>query len=192
MHLRSAVGRHQLSPLGVGLFFRVGWAPKNQNIIDQFYSIGFGGFGVSGRIDDRWGIGYAMTYVSKNLRNDLITLDNNDLHASEHAIEAFYNLQVAPSIHTTLHMQAITSPLTTQSIAFPMSVTHTGRFFLDKQCNCYFLQHVEHVLFLELCFVHNPQHFSQFLLHVLVPEQHMLHALLHFGQHFLQIIFFSS
>ena len=38
--------RKGLPPVGVGLYFRAGWAPADRNVIDQFYSAGIGGYGM--------------------------------------------------------------------------------------------------------------------------------------------------
>lgn len=104
------VGRHHLPPVGVGIFGRAGWAPKDRNVIDQFYSFGIGGFGMllPGRDEDQWGLGWAGTHISSDLRDDLsvLTVKIDDL---EHAFEAFYNIEVTPAIHVTLNAQVIDS-----------------------------------------------------------------------------------
>lgn len=111
------IGRHHLPPLGFGIFGRAGWAPKDRNVIDQFYSFGFGGFGLPRRDYDRWGIGYAATHISSDLRRDLDVLRIN-LHTFEHAFEIFYNFQITPAMHFTLNSQAIKSPLKSRDTAY--------------------------------------------------------------------------
>jgi len=102
------LGRHHLPPVGIGIFGRAGWAPKDRNVIDQFYSFGIGGFGmlIPGRENDGWGIGWSGTHISSDLRDDLDVL-GIDLDSFEHAFEAFYNFQLTPAAHLTLDAQII-------------------------------------------------------------------------------------
>ena len=46
-----------LPPVGIGIFGRAGWTPKNRNVIDKFFSFGIGGYGmlIPGRDQDQWG-----------------------------------------------------------------------------------------------------------------------------------------
>jgi len=103
-------GRKGLPPVGIGLFGRAGWAPQDRNVIDQFYSLGIGGFGmlIPGRDQDQWGIGWAGTHISSDIRDDA-ALFRVDLDNFEHAFEAFYNFQITPAVHLTLNAQAINS-----------------------------------------------------------------------------------
>lgn len=104
-------GRSKLPPVGIGIFGRAGWAPKDRNVIDQFYSFGVGGYGmlIPGRDNDRWGLGWAGTHISSDLRDD-VGLLGIDIDSFEHAFEAFYNIEVTPAIHLTLNAQVIDSP----------------------------------------------------------------------------------
>jgi len=67
----SGLTHHNVPPVGIGLFGRAGWAPKDRNAIDQFYSFGIGGWGVgiAGRKYDLWGIGWAGSHISSDLRD---------------------------------------------------------------------------------------------------------------------------
>lgn len=96
--------RHHTPPLGVGVFGRAGWAPENRNAIDQFYSFGIGGYGVliPGRDDDNWGIGWAGSHISDDLRQLTDTI-----RSWEHAFEVFYNVAVTPAVHLSLDAQSI-------------------------------------------------------------------------------------
>jgi len=96
--------RHHTPPLGVGVFARAGWAPEDRNAIDQFYSFGFGGYGVliPGRNDDNWGIGWAGSHISDDLRQ--LTGTNRTW---EHAFEVFYNVALTPAAHLSLNGQSI-------------------------------------------------------------------------------------
>jgi carbohydrate-selective porin OprB len=105
----SAIARGQhLAPRGIGIFGRIGWAPEDRNAIDQFYSLGIGGWGmgIAGRKYDLWGIGWAGSHISSDLRSDVSPFGVS-LDSMEHAIEAFYNFEIVPSAHLTLDAQWI-------------------------------------------------------------------------------------
>jgi porin len=116
--------RHSISPVGIGVFGRVGWAPKDRNSIDQFYSFGFGGFGmlIPGRDADQWGVGYAGSHISSDLQ-DLPT----GLRSWEHALEVFYNFSLTPAVHLTLNTQIIRPAVSSLGTAFSLG----GRLQLD-------------------------------------------------------------
>lgn len=110
--------RDDLSPLGILLFGRAGWAPKDRNVIDQFYSIGIGSYGgPRKRYYDQWGIGYSATHISSNLRRDLL-IRNVMFNQLEHALELFYNMQITPALHLTVNAQVIRPPLKSRDTAF--------------------------------------------------------------------------
>jgi len=106
----GVAGRSKQPPVGIGIFGRAGWSPKDRNVIDQFYSFGIGGYGmlIPGRDYDQWGLGWAGTHISSDLRNDAGVL-GEDLDSFEHGFEAFYNVQVTPAVHMTLNAQVIDS-----------------------------------------------------------------------------------
>jgi len=101
--------RSDRKPVGVGPFFRAGWAPKDRNVIDQFYSVGLGGYGgLFGRINDNWGIGWAGTHFSGDLRG-LATGLGKKVDAFENAVEVFYNVALTPAVRIALDLQYIDS-----------------------------------------------------------------------------------
>jgi porin len=110
--------------IGWGLFGRLGFAPKDRNAIDQFYSFGVGGRGllIPGRDLDFWGLGWAGTHLSSDLRDDLELLTRQpllgrpgvDIKSFEHVIEAFYNFELVPWAHLTFDMQFIVNPIGAQ------------------------------------------------------------------------------
>jgi carbohydrate-selective porin OprB len=105
----TAPSRKGLPPVGVGLFARAGWEPKDRNVIDQFYSFGFGGYGgLPGRDRDQWGLGWAGTHISGDLRQALSVL-GRQANEFEHAYEAFYNFAVTPATHVSLNLEIIDS-----------------------------------------------------------------------------------
>jgi hypothetical protein len=79
------LARLHLPPVGIGIFGRAGLAPTDRNVIDQFYRFGVGGYGmlIPGRGQDRWGIGWAGTHISDDLRRITRGL-GKDLDALEH------------------------------------------------------------------------------------------------------------
>ena len=110
--------RHFQPPVGVLLFGRLGWEPKDRNVIDLFFSIGVGSYGViKKRYYDQWGIGYAATHISCRLRNKLKKIGIY-LHDFEHAVEAFYNAEITPALHFTVNAQVIRPPLKSRGTAF--------------------------------------------------------------------------
>jgi carbohydrate-selective porin OprB len=115
------IARHHLPPNGIGIFGRAGWAPRDRNVIDQFYSFGMGGYGMllPGRDNDNWGIGWAATHISSDLRDDVGLLGIN-LHSFEHAVEAFYNFQVTPAVHLSVNAQVIRGPSKSLDTAFTL------------------------------------------------------------------------
>ncbi|APZ91588.1 carbohydrate porin [Fuerstiella marisgermanici] len=91
-------------PLGVGLFFRYGYAPQDRNVITQFASAGLGGYGgPMGRIHDNWGVGWAGSYISPDVREAISLVEQ--VAPWEHSIEAFYNFRVTPFAHLSFHVQ---------------------------------------------------------------------------------------
>ena len=112
-------GRKHLPPVGIGIFGRAGWSPKDRNVIDQFYSFGISGYGllIPGRDYDQWGIGWAGTHVSSDLRRAVRIL-NIRLDDFEHAFETYYNFEITPATHLTVNAQAIDSPLKSRDTAF--------------------------------------------------------------------------
>jgi carbohydrate-selective porin OprB len=84
-------------------------------VIDQFYSFGVGGRGclIPGRDFDFWGLGWAGTHISGDLRDDL-ALMNVEVDSMEHVIEGFYNIALTPAVHLTLDVQYIINPVVAQ------------------------------------------------------------------------------
>ena len=99
--------RDNSNPVGFGLTVRFGIAPSDRNVIDQFYSVGIGGWGgLPGRDDDNWGIGWAGSHISSDFRDDADVL-GSDLDDFEHGVEAFYNFALTPAVHLSGHVQWI-------------------------------------------------------------------------------------
>jgi len=122
------VGHHHLPPVGIGIFGRAGWAPDDRNLIDQFYSLGIGGYGmlIPGRDFDHWGIGWAGTHISSDFRDDAGFL-GFDVDTFEHSFEAFYNFQLTPAMALTVNAQAIDSA----SKSYNTSFTFGSRIQID-------------------------------------------------------------
>jgi carbohydrate-selective porin OprB len=117
----TVTGRRGQPPVGIGIFARAGWTPEDRNVIDQFYSLGIGGFGmlIPGRDYDQWGIGWAGTHISGDLRADL-ALIGEDLDKLEHAVEVFYNFRLSPAIGLTINAQFIDSTVATVDEAYTL------------------------------------------------------------------------
>jgi len=119
---------NDLPPCGIMLFGRAGWDPADRNVIDQFYSIGIGSYGGPGnRYYDQWGIGYAATHISEDLRMDLLKKDVK-FCAFEQAVEFFYNMQLTPALHLTFDAQVVRPPLASRGTAFVLQLRFTADF----------------------------------------------------------------
>lgn len=108
--------RKELPPVGVGLFGRFGWAPEDRNVITQFYSLGVGGYGmlIPGRDYDQWGVGWAGSYISSDLRD----LPGRAFRSWEHAVELFYSFAVTPAANLSLNAQVIEPAIAANDTAF--------------------------------------------------------------------------
>jgi len=109
--------RHNLPPVGIGLFGRFGWAPEDRNVITQFYSLGIGGYGmlIPGRDGDQWGVGWAGSKISSDLRDFPV-----NMRSWENAGEAFYNFMLTPAAHLTLDAQVINQAIDNQDTAWTL------------------------------------------------------------------------
>ena len=86
----------------------------------SFTASASGGYGgIPDRDNDRWGIGWAGTHISSDLRDD-VGLLGIDLDSFEHAVEAFYNFQLTPATHLTLNAQLIDSTVSSYDTAFTL------------------------------------------------------------------------
>ena len=86
---------------GIGIFGRIGFADRNTNIFEQFYSFGIAGQGMlPGRDHDRFGIGFYYTDLSSDLPG--IFLSGNEI-----GLEIFYNIAATNWLFVTPDIQVI-------------------------------------------------------------------------------------
>jgi porin len=86
---------------GIGIFGRIGFADRNTNVLEQFYSFGIGGRGMlPGRDYDRFGIGFYYTNLSDDLPG--IFLSSNEI-----GLEIFYNIAATNWLFVTPDIQVI-------------------------------------------------------------------------------------
>ena len=99
--------RHDGLPVGMGVFFRLGWTPEDRNLFDQFYRVGIGGTGgLFGRVNDKWGVGWAGSRVSGDFRRDA-RLVGLEFDGWEHGFEAFYTVALTPAVGLSFNAQYI-------------------------------------------------------------------------------------
>jgi porin len=92
---------------GVGIFGRFGWADRDSNPIERFYSIGIGGRGIiPGRDRDSFGVGYYYQEVSNQVSDFVATIADLD---DGQGGEIWYSIELTPWMHLTLDFQVIES-----------------------------------------------------------------------------------
>jgi hypothetical protein len=75
-----------------------------------------GGFGIliPGRNHDHWGVGWAPTHISNDLRG---IANLCKLNAFEHALEMYDNVEVTPAVHVTSNTQVVDSVVKSRDTA---------------------------------------------------------------------------
>ena len=88
---------------GLGAFFRYSYAPSKRNDITNFFSFGFQYQGlIDGRDDDVLGVGFAHGIFSDSA-------DTTYTDDKEHALELYYNAQVADWLNISPSVQYVTN-----------------------------------------------------------------------------------
>lgn len=107
---------------GWGVFGRVGIADEDTNPIPLFLSAGIGGKGIiSGRPNDRFGIGYYYLETSDQLPGLLLEDD-------EQGIEMFYDAEVTPWFRVAADLQIISPALKSADSAVVLGLRSTITF----------------------------------------------------------------
>ncbi|MEI9419711.1 carbohydrate porin [Mesorhizobium sp. Cs1299R1N1] len=92
---------------GWGVFGEVGVSDGNPNIFAGHYIIGVGGNSpLPNRSNDRWGIAYFNTVMSKDVRDAVAPLGVS-LNSSEGGVEGFYNVAFTPWFNVTADLQIL-------------------------------------------------------------------------------------
>lgn len=92
---------------GWGVFAQLAFANESTSPITEFINIGVGGNGLlQRRPDDEFGIAYAYTDLSDDLKDDLDLLRVPGVRA-EHQVEMFYNAHITPWFRLTGDLQVI-------------------------------------------------------------------------------------
>ena len=87
---------------GWGFFGQVSFADQATSPITTFFDIGLGGNGlIPSRRRDEFGIAYAYTDLSDELKDNLDLLALGGRLRVEHQVELFYNLQLTPWFQLT-------------------------------------------------------------------------------------------
>jgi porin len=93
---------------GWGLFTQLSAADQDTSPITAFVNIGLGGNGViASRPRDEFGVSYAYTDLSEELKDNLAVLPHGGRLRAEHQLEVFYNMHVTPWLQLTGDLQFI-------------------------------------------------------------------------------------
>jgi porin len=93
---------------GWGFFGQMSFANESTSPITTFFDVGLGGNGLfPGRQRDEFGIAYAYTDLSDVLKDNLDLLPLGGRLRTEHQVELFYNLHIAPWFQLTGDLQII-------------------------------------------------------------------------------------
>jgi porin len=94
---------------GWGLFGQASFADRATSPTTTFFNVGLGGNGAFARRGrDEFGVSYAYTDLSEDLKNNLDLIPPGSQHLrSEHQLELFYDVHVAPWLQVTGDLQII-------------------------------------------------------------------------------------
>jgi porin len=93
---------------GWGLFTQLSAADQDTSPITAFVNVGLGGNGlIASRPRDEFGVSYAYTDLSEELKDNLAILPHGGRLRAEHQFEVFYNVHVAPWLQLTGDLQFI-------------------------------------------------------------------------------------
>lgn len=93
---------------GWGFFGQLSFADQDTSPITRFLNIGIGGNGLlAQRSQDEFGVAYAYTDLSDDLKDNLDLLPLGGRLQAEHQIEVFYNMHIAPWMQLTGDLQIV-------------------------------------------------------------------------------------
>ena len=93
---------------GWGLFGQISFADQATSPVTTFFDVGLGGNGLfPGRQRDEFGIAYAYTDLSEELKENLDLLPLGGELRVEHQLEMFYNLHLTPWFRLTGSLQIL-------------------------------------------------------------------------------------
>jgi porin len=93
---------------GWGFFGQVSFADQGTSPVTTFFDVGLGGNGlIPSRRRDEFGLSYAYTDLSDELKNNLALLPFGGRLQAEHQVEMFYNLYLTPWLQLTGDLQIL-------------------------------------------------------------------------------------
>jgi len=102
---------------GIGVFGRVGYAPRGSNTLNRDGSVGLYGRGLlNSRQYDSYGIGFYYNAISGDLKEDIERLTGGPPIKNEKGIEIFYDFAITPAIRVNPGYQHVWNPLITQVV----------------------------------------------------------------------------
>ena len=111
---------------GIGVFGRVGYAPKSTNTITRDASVALFARGLwDSRQYDSFGVGYYYNAISEPFKNAIEQLTAGTILENEKGIEVFYDFAITPAIRVEPGYQHVWNPLTA---AVAVKENHTDLF----------------------------------------------------------------
>ncbi|HKF59688.1 MAG TPA: carbohydrate porin [Blastocatellia bacterium] len=102
---------------GIGVFGRLGYAPRGSNTLSRDASVAMFGRGLlSSRPYDSYGVGFYYNGISGDLKEDIERLTGGPPIKNEKGIEVFYDFAITPAIRVNPSYQHIWDPLTAQVV----------------------------------------------------------------------------
>jgi hypothetical protein len=102
---------------GIGVFGRLGYAPRGSNTLNRDGSVGVYGRGLlNSRQYDNYGVGFYYNAISGDLKQDIERLTGGPPIKNEKGIEVFYDFAITPAIRVNPGYQHVWDPLTAQVV----------------------------------------------------------------------------
>jgi porin len=103
---------------GIGMFGRLGYAPKATNTLTRHGSLALFARGLWDRREyDSFGVGFYYNAVNGEFKDDIKQLTAGTTVKNEKGIEVFYDFAITPAVRVIPSYQYVRDPLTAQVVA---------------------------------------------------------------------------